>query len=243
MERVAVDDAPSDVEEAGVDRHRLSERLGTAALALNRYRVAPGGALPAGLHAHADQEEVFYVLAGTATFETLAPTDDENRAGGGGSDEASHESADAVDVNDATDADDAADESGRATADAGDTGERGDVAVRAGEAVRFAPGEFQSGRNDGSEPLVVLAVGAPRESADLRFPAACPDCGRGEMRLTTADGPRFVCPDCGAARVPTPCPDCGGEDLRFRRDDAARTVVRCRDCDATYPTPPVRGEW
>ena len=222
MERVAVDDVASDVEAAGVDRRRLSDRLGTTDLALNRYRVAPGGTLPAGLHAHADQEEVFYVLAGTATFETLA-------------------SPSATSPGTA----DGPDDSERATADAGDVpGETGDVTVRTGEAVRFAPGEFQSGRNGGSDPLVVLAVGAPRGSDDLRFPVACPDCGRGEMRLATGgEVPRFRCPRCGAERVPTPCPDCGGEDLRFRRGGDARAVVHCASCEAAFETPPVRGEW
>ncbi|MFC5970101.1 cupin [Halomarina salina] len=219
MERVTVDDVASDAAEAGVDRHRLAERLGATGLALTRYRVAPGESLPAGLHAHADQEEVFYVLDGTVAFETLPAVSDEN---------------DASDGNGASDGNDASDD---------DAEEDGHV-VEAGGAIRFAPGEFQSGRNAGTSPLDVLAVGAPRDSIDLRFPTTCPDCGRGEMRLVTDDGgPQFVCPACETTRTPTACPDCGGDDLRFRRGEEVRTVVRCSDCETAFETPPVEGEW
>ncbi|MFC6724995.1 cupin domain-containing protein [Halobium palmae] len=95
MERVSA----ADVEEdsfAGVTVSRLSDPLGTEDLAINHYRLAPGESFSAGMHTHLDQEEVFYVVEGTATFET----------------------------------------------------EAGEVDVAAGEAVRFAPGDYQTGRND-----------------------------------------------------------------------------------------------
>jgi len=36
---------------------------------MNYVELAPGDAFPGGLHTHGDQEEVFYVLSGIATFE------------------------------------------------------------------------------------------------------------------------------------------------------------------------------
>jgi uncharacterized cupin superfamily protein len=203
MERVGLDDVAPAAPESGVVRRRLSTALGTTGLALVHYRIPPGDELPAGLHTHADQEEVFAVLDGTATFETLVATGET----------------------------------------LGPPLESGRVTVRAGEAVRFAPGEFQSGRNDGDTDLVVLAVGAPRNTGDLRFPVACPECDGSEMRLTTDDGPRFVCPDCGCARRPTPCPECGGDDLRFRPGETRPTDVECVDCEERYPTPPATKKW
>ncbi len=214
MERVAIDDVePGDVE---TDRRGLSELLGTTGVAINRYRLAPGESFPAGLHAHADQEEIFLVLSGEATFETLVPREDDG------------------------------------------TWEAGEVTVGAGEAIRFAPGEFQSGRNavsgarpDGSEDdrserdadLVALALGAPRDSEDVRLPLACPDCGRDDVRLAVGeDALRFVCPDCGDERVPADCPACGGEDLRVTLGEGARTVVACQGCGAEYDDPPVQDD-
>lgn len=48
--------------------------LGTTNLAINVYQLAPGERLPGGLHAHMDQEEIFLILEGTATFETTTDT-------------------------------------------------------------------------------------------------------------------------------------------------------------------------
>jgi uncharacterized cupin superfamily protein len=45
------------------------------------------------------------------------------------------------------------------------------------EVVRIARGEFQRGRNDGSEPATVLAMGAPKGSSDVVRLRDCPDCG------------------------------------------------------------------
>ena len=80
------------------------------------------------------------------------------------------------------------------------------ITVGADEAVRFAPGEFQTGRNDGDEPLVALAIGAPKDGGDVlvsRIPVlddrdvACPDCGLEYMRISR-EGPGLVCPECDA---------------------------------------------
>ncbi len=58
----------------------LSDALGTTDLAINYFELAPGDSTAYGLHAHADQEEVFYVLRGEVTFETR---DDPVRAAAG----------------------------------------------------------------------------------------------------------------------------------------------------------------
>ena len=210
MEHVPVDDLRPEVLEPGVERHQLSGALETTGMALNRYRIASGEGLPGGLHAHADQEEVFVVLEGEARFEVLEPRNETRRA----NDEP------AVD----------------------------EIVVAEGEAVRFAPGEFQSGQNGSTDDLVALALGAPRDSEDVRLPVGCPECGNGEMCMDTEGGVELVCPDCGTARIPAPCPGCDGEDLRVTLDRGATeksggrdgTVVVCSDCSATFETPPFR---
>ena len=67
MERVtiaALDPAPE-----RATRRELSAPLGAEDVAVNHYVVDPGEVFSGSLHAHADQEEVFVVLEGTATFE------------------------------------------------------------------------------------------------------------------------------------------------------------------------------
>lgn len=56
----------------GSEQRKLTEALASDAVAINHYRVAPGDELPGGLHAHMDQEEVFVVIGGRASFETLS---------------------------------------------------------------------------------------------------------------------------------------------------------------------------
>jgi len=147
MERVSIDEVEPSALGSDVDRRGLSEPLGATDVALNRYRLDPGERFSGGLHAHTDQEEIFVVVEGEATFETMD----------------------------------------------------GDVSVGAGEAVRFAPGEFQSGKNDGDEPVVAFALGAPRDSEDVRIPQECPECGHENMRAVPSDdGFDLRCPECGA---------------------------------------------
>jgi len=160
MEKVAIDD----VETGGMgdaDVRRLADPLGTSDVAVNHYTLDPGERFSGGLHTHMDQEEVFYVLSGTATFETPASESDAERASGDA---------------------------------AGDD----EVAVDAGELIRFAPGEYQSGKNDGDEVVRALALGAPKESEDVRVPETCRDCGHENMRFIPGDdGFTLVCPECG----------------------------------------------
>lgn len=54
--------------------------------------------------------------------------------------------------------------------------EAGEVEVETGEIIRFAPGEFQLGRNLGDERAHVLAIGAPRESEKIEYLQDCPTC-------------------------------------------------------------------
>jgi uncharacterized cupin superfamily protein len=80
----------------------------------------------------------------------------------------------------------------------------GEVTVGGREAIRFAPGEFQCGRNDADEDLAVLAVGAPRDPGETLISwtpdigdVSCPDCAQDAMRVeATDDGAVLVCPEC-----------------------------------------------
>ena len=181
METVSVEAVDPAVVE-GVSRRGLGDALGTEAVAVNHYTVPPGGRL-AGLHAHADQEEVFVVLTGEVGFETL---------------------------------------DGRSR-------------VAEGEAVRFPPGEFQSCRNPTDREAVVLALGAPPESDDLRVPVGCSVCDGDEHRLAFPDGEELlICSDCGAKTEPE-CPACGGDALRVVLGEDDRPVERCLECGAATP--------
>lgn len=147
MDKVSIDDVDPGAFGRDIDRRGLSEPLDTEDVAVNRYRLEPGERFSGGLHTHMDQEEVFIVLEGEATFETMD----------------------------------------------------GEIPVGAGEAIRFAPGEFQSGKNDGEEPVVAFALGAPRGTQDVRVPQECPECGHDNMRAIPGDdGFTLVCPECEA---------------------------------------------
>jgi len=193
MEKTSIDDIDSD-EFGDSERRRVAERVGADEMAINHYRVAPGEGLPAGLHAHMDQEEVFIVLAGTARFETLD----------------------------------------------------GEISVEDGEIIRFAPGEYQSGFNGGTEQLEILALGAPKDSEDVRLPIECLNCSHDNLRFDFSDGEMtFVCPDCDSEFTPEPCPDCGSENLQVTLIDDVessdpQTGVQCENCDAVFDSPPLR---
>ncbi|MFC7071692.1 cupin domain-containing protein [Halovenus rubra] len=69
MEKVCVDDVENSIQPAAVMRS-LTAPLGLTDLALNYYELEPGDSFAFAYHNHEVQEETFYVLAGTATFET-----------------------------------------------------------------------------------------------------------------------------------------------------------------------------
>lgn len=74
MEKVAIDDVGVQNSPLGVhsERRPVSSALGTDDFAMNFFRLQPGESFSGGLHTHHDQEEVFYVEEGTATFEVGA---------------------------------------------------------------------------------------------------------------------------------------------------------------------------
>jgi uncharacterized cupin superfamily protein len=154
MDHVAIDDLDNWMGPADVKRP-LGQALGTQHMGLRYYELDPGESTAFGYHAHEDQEEVFYVLAGRLAFET----------------------------------------------------EDGEVSVGAGEAVRFAPGEFQRSHNPGDGRTRLLAVGAPADPGELTLLRACDACGeRTDQAIEAVDD--------GAALV-TVCVDCGAETGRF----------------------------
>ena len=147
MEKVSIGDVEPNAFGSDIDRRGLSDPLETTDFALNRYRLDPGEPFSGGMHAHMDQEEVFVIVEGEATFETMD----------------------------------------------------GEVTVGEAEVIRFAPGEFQSGKNDSDGEVVAFAMGAPRDSEDVRLPQNCPECGHENVRAIPGDdGFDLQCPDCGA---------------------------------------------
>jgi len=154
MKRVTPEDTERRMGPAA-DKRALAAALDTEELALNYYELDPGDSFGFGYHRHPGQEEVFYVIEGTATFET----------------------------------------------------EDGDIAVSAGEAIRFAPGEWQLGRNAGDERVVALAMGAPKAAPQTEMLRECPECGgRTEGTVEMADDREALV---------TRCTDCGAETGRF----------------------------
>ena len=154
MRKVRIEEVDSWMGPASVKRP-VSRALGAEDVAINYYELEPGESFAFGYHRHADQEEVFYLLSGEATFET----------------------------------------------------EGGEVTVGGGEAVRFAPGEWQQGWNRGEEPVRALALGAPQESGETTILRECPECGeRTEQEIGRAED---------ADALVTRCLDCGAETGRF----------------------------
>jgi uncharacterized cupin superfamily protein len=147
MKKISIEDVEPSAFGSDIDRRGLSEPLNTGDVAINRYRLDPGERFSGGLHAHMDQEELFVIVEGEATFETMD----------------------------------------------------GEVTVGEDEAIRFAPGEYQSGKNDSDGEVVAFALGAPRDSEDVRIPQECPECGHDNLRAIPGDdGFDLRCPECGA---------------------------------------------
>jgi uncharacterized cupin superfamily protein len=157
MEKISIDDVEPHALDGDTDRRGLADPLGATDVAVNRYALEPGENFSSGLHAHLDQEEIFYVIDGEATFETAPAPDAETET----------------------------------------------LTVESGEVVRFAPGEYQQGRNESGDRLVALALGAPKESTDARVAQPCPSCDSPALALgASEDGMVFECPDCGETLKP-----------------------------------------
>jgi hypothetical protein len=77
------------------------------------------------------------------------------------------------------------------------------VTVEAGEVVRFPPGQFQEGYNDGDEPVVGWALGAPSSKHDwddIESVLPCSECGEETghgLSLTEDNDFAFTCTECG----------------------------------------------
>ncbi len=125
----------------------LSPFLETEDVSVNYYELAPGEQFGFAMHTHHDQEEIFYIQQGTATFET----------------------ADGL------------------------------VEVASGEIVRFAPGDFQIGGNQGEERLTAITLGAPKDSSELEYLLDCDTCGeRTKQQAEREDtGLSIRCKTCG----------------------------------------------
>ncbi|QSW98969.1 cupin domain-containing protein [Haloterrigena alkaliphila] len=79
MEKITIDDVeiqtnPMDVHSV---RRPVSRAAGFTDFAMNYFELEPGESFSGGLHTHHDQEEVFYVQEGTATFELRTDADAE----------------------------------------------------------------------------------------------------------------------------------------------------------------------
>lgn len=157
MRKVTIDEI--DIEtEGNLDngRRSLTNALNMSDVAINYFTVEPGEVFAGGMHTHLDQEEIFYVLEGVATFATKETATEETTL----------------------------------------------VEIAAGEAIRFEPGEFQQGRNESDDPVVALAIGAPKNSTSGRIPRTCPECGESPYMDTVMRGGELMvqCPECDAIR-------------------------------------------
>ncbi|NLV11100.1 cupin domain-containing protein [Halomicrobium mukohataei] len=111
----------------------------------------------------------------------------------------------------------------------------GECTLRTGEAVRFAPGEFQSGKNDGDATATVLAIGTPRDTGALRVPVACCSCGNDRTEPRVRGGETVLaCPACGHESV-VECPECGSGDVRAELGQGgAEPVSVCQECGNSW---------
>lgn len=69
---------PLDVHEI---RKPISMVLGTTDFAMNYFELTTGESFSGGIHTHHDQEEVFFIMEGTATFEVGREGSEEVRVG------------------------------------------------------------------------------------------------------------------------------------------------------------------
>lgn len=145
MQKVSLTDVENEPRQPDVRKH-VTEPLNLADFALNYFELAPGDSFSGGLHTHMNQEEAFYIIEGTATFETMDDT----------------------------------------------------VVVTANGLVRFAPGEYQEGRNESDARVRAIALGAPQEMGETRSAVSCRDCGADYHTVEVGkEGVTLICPGCG----------------------------------------------
>lgn len=75
MDNVSISDVAVTSLSETVELRSLQSTLDLEHMSVNHYHLAPETRLPWGLHAHMDQEELFIVLDGSLTFETLSGTE------------------------------------------------------------------------------------------------------------------------------------------------------------------------
>ncbi|MDZ7688385.1 MAG: cupin domain-containing protein [Halobacteriales archaeon] len=145
MEKASVDSLENHSRSSDV-RKFMTDALNLEDLSMNYFELEPGESFSGGMHTHINPEETFFVVEGTATFQTRD----------------------------------------------------GEVEVGENEAVRFAPGEYQEGRNEDDERIRALALGTPQEQGETRTLFPCGDCGAEyhEVEITES-GIVLTCPDCG----------------------------------------------
>lgn len=172
MQHSAIDDVEHVEHPAHVNNVRkpISRALGTTEFAMVYNELAPGEAFSGALHTHYDQEEVFYIIDGTATFEV-----------------------------------------GKS---------RTEVTVRAGELIRFAPGEFQRGYNHSDGRVVGIILSAPGVEHDWSEEALF-----------------FECRSCAEETVHAIEPVEAGSWQTERLD----LRVRCRECGNAFTTADISG--
>lgn len=98
MEKVAIEDVEAVPHFMGANQHRkpLSRAIEAMDFAVSYLELQPGESFSGGLHTHTDQQELFVVLEGTATWETKGGPEGEDRRLEVGPHEAIHfESSDA----------------------------------------------------------------------------------------------------------------------------------------------------
>ena len=74
---MVIDDVDNEPSPLGVHsvRRPVSDALGTDHFAMHYFELEPGESFSGGLHTHHDQEEVFYVQSGEATFDVADEPD------------------------------------------------------------------------------------------------------------------------------------------------------------------------
>jgi len=69
MHHVRVADVENSIQPAA-EMRKLTDALGLTDFAINYYELEPGDSFAFAYHSHEVQEEAFYVISGTATFDT-----------------------------------------------------------------------------------------------------------------------------------------------------------------------------
>lgn len=145
MEKASIDNVENQSRSSDI-RKFMTDPLNLDDLSLNYFELEPGESFSGGMHTHMNQEEIFFVIDGRATFQT---PDDE-------------------------------------------------IEVDENEAIRFAPGEYQEGTNQGDDRVRALALGAPQEQGETRTRFPCGECGADYHTVdVSGEGITLTCPDCG----------------------------------------------